>query len=66
MRQKFKYYIDKGYNYEEALKRQNIDHNDVVKLRHKMASFSHVPRKIHNKLVSSHTFDIINNKKFNT
>lgn len=66
MRQKFKQYLDKGYNYEEALKRLNIDHNDVVKLRHKIANFPHVPRGIHNKLVSSHTLDLMLNEKLMT
>ncbi|KAL7030133.1 hypothetical protein ACKWTF_006537 [Chironomus riparius] len=51
IRNKFKYYFEKAYNYEEAINRQKIDHNDVVRLRQKLVSFPHVPLLIHDKIL---------------
>ena len=53
LRKKFRVYIDKAYDYEESLKRHKfIDQNDVTRLRQKVVNYPHVPRLIHDKLVS--------------
>ena len=44
--------LNEAFDYEESLKRENINHNDVVKLREIVANAPHVPKLIYDKLVS--------------
>lgn len=48
----FKKLLDNAYNYEEALKRQNLKQEDVDKLREKIKYSQHVPDFITDKQVN--------------
>ncbi|XP_070491800.1 alpha-tocopherol transfer protein-like [Chironomus tepperi] len=43
--------LDQAFDYEESLKRENIDHNDVVQLREIVANSPHVPKLMYDKLL---------------
>lgn len=42
---------DMKFDYQDALKRQNIDEQKIIELRENIKQFPHVPLKISNKKV---------------
>lgn len=48
----FEHIVDSAFDYEEALRRQNIKHSDVVVLREKIKRSKLIPQFIHDKQVS--------------
>lgn len=54
---KFEHIIEGAYDYQEALKRQNLKHKDVNLLREKAKRSKLIPRFIHDKQVN-HTFNL--------
>lgn len=48
----FEHIVNGAFDYEEALRRQNIKHSDVVVLREKIKRSKLIPQFIHDKQVS--------------
>lgn len=51
MSEKFTEILNTAYDYEEALKRQNLSHDDVVELRRRATSLPTVPKLLFDKQV---------------
>jgi len=52
LKEKFDSYIDKTYDIKEAVKRQNINCDDLMKLRKKLLDVPCVPKLLYDKFVS--------------
>lgn len=48
----FEIHLENAFDYQKALERQNLNHDDVIKLRQKVADKTKVPKFIHDKHVS--------------
>ena len=55
---RFEHIIEGAYDYQEALKRQNLKQEDVDALREKSKQSKLVPRDIHDKQVRRYKFKI--------
>ena len=60
-KKKFENHLENAFDYENALKRQNLNHEDVMELRQKIVDIPKVPKFIHDKHVSNY-LPIINYK----
>lgn len=58
--EKFMKLLQNAYNYNEALKRQNIKQEEVDRLREKVKESKYVPKFIIDKQVTNSTFVISN------
>lgn len=52
MSKNYSHIFDKAFDYEEALKKTNIAHEDVVKLREKVKDNKNIPKEYPDKIVS--------------
>lgn len=53
----FQHIVDGAYDYQEALTRQDLKHEDVVLLRERVKRSEFVPRFIHDKQVQLFSLD---------
>ena len=51
-KERFEIHLENAFDYDKALERQNLNHDDVIKLRQRIVNKANVPKFIHDKHVS--------------